>query len=64
MTNTVTDIVPHHSKILVLGATDMTGRLIVSQTLARGHDVTAFVRSSDKRRGLKGAKLAVGDARD
>jgi putative NADH-flavin reductase len=52
------------SKILVLGATGTTGRLIVSQALARGHEVTALVRSPDKARGLNGAKLVVGDARD
>ena len=36
------------SKILVLGATGGTGRLIVSQALARGHDVTVLVRSPEK----------------
>ena len=52
------------SKILVLGATGGTGRLIVSQALARGHEVTALVRSAEKARDLKGAKLIVGDVRD
>jgi putative NADH-flavin reductase len=52
------------SKILVLGATGATGRLIVSQALARGHDVTALLRSPEKASDLKGAKLIVGDARD
>ena len=33
------------SKILVLGATGGTGRLVVSQALARGYDVAALVRS-------------------
>lgn len=51
-------------KILVLGATGGTGRLIVSQALARGYDVTALVRSPDKARDLEGAKLVAGDARD
>jgi uncharacterized protein YbjT (DUF2867 family) len=51
-------------KILVLGATGGAGRLIVGQALARGYDVTAFVRSPEKGRDLKGAKLFVGDARD
>jgi len=51
-------------KILVLGATGGTGRLIVSQALARGHDVTALVRSPEKARDLEGAKLVAGDARD
>ncbi|MGY8667445.1 SDR family oxidoreductase [Bradyrhizobium sp. UFLA05-109] len=52
------------SKILVLGATGGTGRLIVSQALARGHDVTALVRSPEKVSDLKGAKVVVGDVRD
>jgi putative NADH-flavin reductase len=52
------------SKILVLGATGGTGRLIVSQALARGYQVTALVRSPEKRSELKGAKLIVGDVRD
>jgi uncharacterized protein YbjT (DUF2867 family) len=51
-------------KILVLGATGGTGRLIVSRALARGHQVTALVRSPEKASDLKGAKLVVGDARD
>jgi uncharacterized protein YbjT (DUF2867 family) len=52
------------SKILVLGATGGTGRLIVSQALARGHQVTALVRSPEKARDLKGARPVVGDVRD
>lgn len=51
-------------KILVLGATGGTGRLIVSQALARGYDVTALVRSHEKGSDLNGASLIVGDARD
>jgi putative NADH-flavin reductase len=52
------------SKLLVLGATGGTGRLIVSQALARGHEVTALVRSPEKASDLKGARLVVGDVRD
>jgi len=52
------------SKILVLGATGGTGRLIVSQALARGYQVTALVRSPEKGSELKGAKLIVADVRD
>jgi putative NADH-flavin reductase len=52
------------SKILVLGATGGTGCLIVGQALARGHEVTALVRSPEKASDLKGAKLIVGDVRD
>ena len=52
------------SKILVLGATGGTGRLIVSQALARGDEVTALVRSPEKASDLNGAKLIAGDVRD
>jgi uncharacterized protein YbjT (DUF2867 family) len=51
-------------KILVLGATGGTGRLIVSQAIARKYDVTVLTRSVEKASGLEGAKLIVGDARD
>jgi uncharacterized protein YbjT (DUF2867 family) len=52
------------TKILVLGATGGTGRLIVSQALAKGYDVRVLVRSAEKAGGLEGAQLIVGDARD
>jgi uncharacterized protein YbjT (DUF2867 family) len=52
------------SSILVLGATGGTGRLIVSHAVARGHHVTALVRSAEKASGLTGARLVTGDARD
>jgi uncharacterized protein YbjT (DUF2867 family) len=55
---------PGQSKILVLGATGGTGRQIVSQALALGHDVAALVRSPEKGSALKGAELIIGDARD
>ena len=51
-------------RILVLGATGGTGRLIVSEAVARGYDVTVLVRSAEKASALKGAKLIAGDARD
>jgi putative NADH-flavin reductase len=51
-------------KILVLGATGGTGRLIVRQAVARGYDVTVLVRSAEKASDLEGANLIVGDARD
>ncbi|WP_315724319.1 MULTISPECIES: SDR family oxidoreductase [unclassified Bradyrhizobium] len=50
--------------ILVLGATGGTGRLIVRDALARGHHVSALVRSPEKAGDLQGAQLIVGDARD
>ncbi|WP_035968588.1 NAD(P)-dependent oxidoreductase [Bradyrhizobium sp. WSM1417] len=52
------------TKMLVLGATGATGRLIVNQAVARGYDVTVLVRSAEKARDITGAKLIVGDARD
>ncbi|MGY4508418.1 NAD(P)-dependent oxidoreductase [Bradyrhizobium sp. USDA 3650] len=52
------------TKILVLGATGATGRLIVNQAVARGYDVTVLVRSAEKARDITGAKLIIGDARD
>lgn len=51
-------------KLLVLGATGATGRLIVTGALQRGHEVTALVRSREKASSLDGATLLVGDARD
>ena len=35
-------------RVLILGATGGTGMEIVRQTIARGHSVTAFVRSPEK----------------
>jgi putative NADH-flavin reductase len=58
------DIGISQPKILVLGATGGTGRLIVNQAVARGYDVTALVRSLEKGQALKGATLIIGDARD
>ncbi|MCK1368589.1 SDR family oxidoreductase [Bradyrhizobium sp. 62] len=52
------------TKILVLGATGATGRLIVNQAVARGYEVTVLARSADKASDITGAKLIVGDARD
>jgi putative NADH-flavin reductase len=60
----IDNITTTQPKILVLGATGGTGRLIVSQALERGYDVAALVRSPEKAGDLKGAKLIVGDARD
>jgi putative NADH-flavin reductase len=45
-------------KIFVIGATGRTGREVVEQALARGHDVTAFVRSPEPI-GLTNEKLTV-----
>lgn len=51
-------------RILVLGATGPTGRLIVQAARAAGHEVTALVRSPAKAQGLGEARLVEGDARD
>ncbi|MCM2292548.1 SDR family oxidoreductase [Allorhizobium sp. BGMRC 0089] len=51
-------------KILVLGATGATGRLIVSKAIAKGYEVVALVRSKAKAKDLVGAELVEGDARD
>ena len=50
-------------KVLVLGATGGTGRLIVSDAVAKGHSVVALVRSTAGAN-LPGAELIEGDARD
>ena len=41
-------------RVLILGATCGTGVEIVRQTIARGHSVTAFVRSPEKLSGFAG----------
>ncbi|MBB3773327.1 uncharacterized protein YbjT (DUF2867 family) [Angulomicrobium tetraedrale] len=51
-------------KILVLGATGATGRLIVGKAVAKGYTVVALVRSKAKAADLAGAELVEGDARD
>lgn len=57
-------ISPARPKILVLGATGPTGRLIVREALARGFDVRALVRSPQKANGLEGAEIIIGNALD
>ncbi len=39
---------PRYKKMLVLGATGKTGKELIDIALARGHEVTAFVRSPAK----------------
>lgn len=51
-------------KILVLGATGATGRLIVGKAAADGNEVVALVRSKAKAGDLIGVELIEGDARD
>jgi uncharacterized protein YbjT (DUF2867 family) len=51
-------------RILVMGATGATGRLIVGEAVAKGYEVVALVRSKAKAADLAGAELIEGDARD
>ncbi len=51
-------------KVLVLGATGGTGRLIVREAVAKGYEVVALVRSKANAAGLTGAELVEGDGRD
>ncbi|MEA2555207.1 MAG: hypothetical protein QOI60_538 [Actinomycetota bacterium] len=53
-------------RIVVFGATGRVGRAVVEQGLARGHEVTAFVRSPAKldRSEAPGLTVVVGDASD
>ncbi len=51
-------------KVLVLGATGGSGRLIVREVLAKGHSVVALVRSKARAPDLPGADIIEGDARD
>jgi uncharacterized protein YbjT (DUF2867 family) len=51
-------------KVLVLGATGGTGRLIVRDALAKGHSVIALVRSNARAFDLPGADMIEDDARD
>ena len=50
-------------KVLVLGATGGTGRLIVRDALEKGHSVVAMVRSKTSAPDLPGADIIEGDAR-
>ncbi|MFD8706310.1 NAD(P)-dependent oxidoreductase [Kitasatospora sp. NPDC059648] len=50
-------------RITVFGATGNVGRRVVTEALARGHEVTAVVRNPAKPHGLpSGVTVAVGDA--
>jgi uncharacterized protein YbjT (DUF2867 family) len=51
-------------KVLVLGATGGTGRLIVHDALEKGHSVVALVRSRARAPDLPGADMIEGDVRD
>src|SRR4030088_2963552 len=52
-------------KLLILGATGRTGRLVVEQALAAGHTVTALVRSPEKlSSGNSNLRVVAGEATD
>jgi putative NADH-flavin reductase len=51
------------TRLFVLGATGGTGRAVVGQALARGHRVTAFVRSPDKLGARDNLTVVRGDPR-
>ncbi|MGX1471668.1 UNVERIFIED_CONTAM: uncharacterized protein YbjT (DUF2867 family) [Streptomyces canus] len=51
-------------KLLVLGATGATGRLVVDQALAAGHTVRALVRSPEKVDAQPGLDVVAGQATD
>lgn len=51
-------------KVLILGATGATGRLIVRDALAKGHSVLALVRSKAGAADFQTADVIVGDVRD
>lgn len=50
-------------KVLVIGAAGRTGRAVVEQALAAGHEVTAFVHSAGTD-SVPGAAVRTGDATD
>jgi putative NADH-flavin reductase len=52
-------------RLFILGATGGTGRQLIDQALARGHQVTAFVRSPEKLSARpEGLSVRQGDPRD
>ncbi|MDO8916025.1 MAG: NAD(P)H-binding protein [Coriobacteriia bacterium] len=51
-------------RLLVVGASGRTGRLLVAQALGHGHDVTAFVRDANDITSGERLAVAAGDAAD
>lgn len=51
-------------KVLILGSTGGTGRLIVQEARAQGHECVALVRSAEKGASIGPVRLAFGDATD
>jgi len=48
-------------KILVVGSTGRTGRLVLEAGLKRGYDITAFARTPGKLAGLTGVRVVQGN---
>jgi putative NADH-flavin reductase len=51
-------------KVLVIGAVGKSGRAVVEQALAAGHDVTAFVHKTEGYLPDSNVRVIEGDARD
>lgn len=51
-------------KVLVIGAAGKSGRAVVEQARAAGHDVTAFVHNTEGYSAPAEVRVSVGDARD
>ncbi len=51
-------------KVLVIGAAGKTGRAVVEQAVAAGHQVTAFVRQAKEYQGPAEVRVVEGDAAD
>ena len=51
-------------KVLVIGAAGKSGRAVVEQALAAGHDVTAFVHNTEGYLPASTVRVIEGDARD
>ncbi|WP_167760580.1 NAD(P)-binding oxidoreductase [Blastococcus sp. CT_GayMR16] len=51
-------------KLVILGATGLTGHRLVDQAIERGHEVVAYVRSPDALRGRPGLRVVGGQLTD
>lgn len=51
-------------KVLILGAAGKTGQHLVKKAIEQGHQVTAFVRTTDRLKFATGVSVITGDARN
>lgn len=51
-------------KLVIIGATGFVGRIVVDETLQRGHQVTAIARNAKDLPQTRGLTLALGDVND